>query len=60
MGSFNDSKLRWMTLDSFPGGSLAGITDIIDLGDEAVIDVTIGPDGNPYVATSSRILRLVP
>jgi aldose sugar dehydrogenase len=61
MASFNDSSLRQIHINNFPTGTL-GETNIIYTapGGEAIIDVTMGPDGNPYVATSGRILRLVP
>lgn len=59
LGSFNDNRLRQINLTSFPGGSEASIETIYTDSD-AIIDVAMGPDGNPYVATGSRILRLVP
>lgn len=58
MGSFNDNALRQIQLSSFPGGSEAS-RDVIYTDSDAIIDVTMGPDGNVYVATGSRILRLV-
>ncbi len=59
MGSFNDGSLRQIRLNGFPSGSLNRVDTVYSTGGEPVIDVTMGPDGNPYVATSSRILRLV-
>lgn len=59
MASFSDNRLRRIRINSFPGGSLGSVETIFTASD-AIIDVTMGPDGNPYVVTSNRILRLVP
>jgi glucose/arabinose dehydrogenase len=59
MGSFNDNRLRKLELPSITNGDVTG-TSVIYIDPDAIIDVTMGPDGNPYVATGSRILRLVP
>ena len=64
MASFNDRKLRRIPIAAFPDGAPGSIETIYTATGEQIIDVTMGPDGNPYIATtdfsSGRILRLVP
>jgi glucose/arabinose dehydrogenase len=64
MGSFNDSKLRKISLDSFPSGEVSS-TQVIFSSSDAIVDTTMGPDGNIYIATTDlgsngKIVRLVP
>lgn len=60
LGGFNDRTLRQITFNGFPNGTVNAVTTIYTDPSGPVLDVTMGPDGNPYVATSTRILRLVP
>ena len=41
-------------------GSLSSVDVVYTANGELILDVTMGPDGNPYIATDNRILRLVP
>lgn len=65
MASFNDRKLKRITLNGFPNGSLSSVATLYTSPSEVIIDVSMGPDGNPYIATANfggggSILRLVP
>jgi glucose/arabinose dehydrogenase len=64
MASFNDSALTQIRLSAFPGGTVTGTSVLYTSPNQRILDVTMGPDGNPYVATTDfvggQILRLVP
>lgn len=59
LATFGDDRIRQIRLNGFPNGEVSSVETIYSSGGEALLDVTMGPDGNPYVATTSRILRLV-
>lgn len=65
VGGSNDGRLRQIRLNDFPNGSLDSVSTVYTTtGGEPIIDVIIGDDGSPYIATtdfsSGRILKLVP
>jgi len=52
--------LRQFVMPSFPAGAVSEVKIRFD-STSAIIDVTMGPDNNPYICTAAgEILRLVP
>jgi glucose/arabinose dehydrogenase len=59
MASFNDAALRRFRLDESQSGVVDEQQTITSGMATAYLDVTVGPDGNLYVATDGSILRIV-
>lgn len=57
--SFNDGALRRVVPDELQQGRILEQQTIVNGGFGPMLDVTVGPDGNLYVAASSAILRIV-
>lgn len=57
--SFNDGALRRLVPDDLQQGMILEQQTVVNGGFGAMLDVTIGPDGNFYVATQGAILRIV-
>ncbi len=58
-GSFNDRRLRELTLNPADGASVVNET-ILATAPDSIVDVEMGRDGSLWVTTPSAIYRLVP
>jgi glucose/arabinose dehydrogenase len=57
--SYNDGALRRVVPDDLQQGLILEQQTVVNGGFGALLDVTVGPDGNLYVAAQSAILRIV-
>lgn len=57
--SFNDGALRRVVPDELQQGRILEEQTVVNGGFGALLDVTVGPDGNLYVAGQTAILRIV-
>lgn len=59
LASFNDGFLRRFRVDEAQNGNVLEQAVVINGSLGALLDVTVGPDGNFYLAAQSAVVRLV-
>jgi glucose/arabinose dehydrogenase len=59
LASFNDGALRRFVIDEAQNGTVLEQQTVINGGFGAILDVTVGPDGNLYIAAQTSVVRIV-
>ncbi len=59
VASFNDGRLRRLVVDEAANGNVLETDTVIDGTLGPIIDVTVGPDGNLYLATETAVIRVL-
>jgi len=58
LASFNDGVLRRFVINEAQGGAVLEQQTIINGSFGAILDVTVGPDGNLYIAAETSVVRI--
>lgn len=59
LASFNDGALRRFVVDETQSGTVLEQQTVLNGGSGALLDVTVGPDGNLYLAAQGAVVRVV-
>lgn len=59
VASFNDGLLRRLVVDEAANGNVLETHTVINGTLGPLIDVTVGPDGNLYIATETAVIRVL-